>query len=334
MTRRRLARAGRVPVALGLVLCACAPAVADAATEREVVRLDASRQAPVVLSAGARPATLRLRFDLPAGAKQGPDRWYLLRLRYRLRFDRDSGRGFAWVTSDTNERTAAQVEYTTSRRGGRLFVRRTTVDLEHGQRERRSSSARDALTFTNYLQYEGVRPGANTWTIALEQSGGARVAHMELLGDSAIVETRRTPFPLTLTGAVEGGSPQVGERFAVTATLAAQRGRPVRDIVLRARPPEGGGVELVGPETRRVGRLDGARRSVTFSFRARRPGSHAIVLTAGSDANDPNASVKVEVLRATAARSAPATDWALMLTPALAMAAWLAISRRRRRRAP
>ena len=321
---RRL-RAGALVVA---VAAAGAPAPA-AAAEREVARLDSLRRAPAVLAGRARPATLRMGFELPSGAAQGPKRWYVVRLRYRLRFARDSGRGFAWVTSATNGRTAAQIEYTTSRRQGRLGVRRTTVDLIHGQRERPGRSARDAVAYMNYLQYEGVRPGPNTWTIRLEQAGAARVERLEVLGDTAIVETTRTPHPLTLTAALDGDRPRAGERFTVKAILAARPGRSVGDVAVRA-VPQDDGAELVGPAEQRVARVTDRARTVRFTFRARRAGAYPLVLTADSDANDPNVSAEVEVLPAAGATAAPAVVWVLASIPALALAAWLVGSRRRR----
>jgi hypothetical protein len=289
--------------AAATVLAMCAPGAA--AAEREVVRLDGLMRAPAVLTGGARPAELRLRFELPADAAQGPHRWYLVRLHYRLWFAGDSGRGFAWVTSDTNDRTAAQIEYTTTRRHGRLTVRRTTVDLTHGQRERPSRAPRDALTFTNYLQYEGVRPGANTWTIKLEQSGAARVERLELLGDSAIIETERTPFPLTLTATLSGDRPRAGERFTVNAVVAARPGRSVRDVVVRAQSQDDS-AELIGPAEQRIEHLTGRDRTMPFTFLARQPGTYVVALAASSSANDPNMGVEVEVLPAAGAPNPPA----------------------------
>jgi len=321
----------RAAAVTGVMLSACAPQVAYAVREREIVRLDSVRRAPAVLAGGADPAALRMRFELPPGARQGPERWYLVRLRYRLWFERDSGPGFAWVTSDTNDRTAAQIEYTTARRGGRLSVRRTTVDLVHGERELRTHSGRDALTFTNHLPYAGVRAGTNTWTIRLEQTGRTRVRRLEVLGDSAIVQTRRTPFPLALTAALDGTRPHVGERFEIEVRLAAAPRRTIRDVAVRAHAQHRG-VELLAPARRRVGDLTGRSRTVRFAFLARQPGAHAITLMARSDANDPNAGVQVEVLPAARATTAPATTWALVSLPALAMAGWLAVARRRRER--
>ena len=324
MTRR----ARVVSTAAATVLTMCAPV---AAAEREIVRLDGLTRAPAVLTGGAQPAELRLRFELPADAAQGPQRWYLVRLHYRLWFAPGSGRGFAWVMSDTNDRTAAQIEYTTTRRHGRLTVRRTTVDLTHGQRERPSRAARDALTFTNYLQNEGVRPGANTWTIRLEQAGAARVERLELLGDTAIVETDRTPFPLTLTASLDGDRPRAGERFAVKAIVAARPGRTVRDVVVRAQSQEG--AELIGRAEHRIGQVTEHASTVQFTLRARQAGTYPITLAAASSANDPNVTAEVQVLPAAGATSAPAAVWVLASIPALAMAAWLVASRRRRVRA-
>ena len=315
--------------AAATVLTMCAPV---AAAEREIVRLDGLTRAPAVLTGGAQPAELRLGFELPADAAQGPHRWYLVRLHYRVWFARDSGRGFAWVMSDTNDRTAAQIEYTTARRHGRLAVRRTTVDLTHGQRERPSRAPRDAVTFTNYLQYEGVRPGPNTWTIRLEQAGAARVERLEVLGDTAIVETDRTPFPLTLTASLDGKRPRAGERFAVKAIVAARPGRTVRDVVVRAQSRDDGAA-LVGRAEHRIAQVTERARTVRFTFLARQPGTYPIMLAAASSANDPNVSAEVEVLPAAGATSAPAAVWVLASIPALAMAAWLVASRRRRVRA-
>jgi hypothetical protein len=309
-----------------MVICMCASA---GAAERELVTLDALTRAPAVLTGGARPAELALRFQLPAGAAQGPHRWYLVRLHYRLWFAGDSGRGLAWVMSDTNDRTAAQIEYTTTRRHGRLAVRRTTVDLTHGQRERPGRGPRDALTFTNYLQYEGVRPGSNTWTIRLEQAGAARVERLEVLGDTAILETDRTPFPLTLTASLDGDRPQAGERFAVTAIVAARPGRTVRDVVVQAQSQDGGPT-LIGPAEHRIAHVSERARTVSFTFLAHEPGTYPIMLAAASSANDPNMSAEVQVLPSARATSAPTAVWVLASIPALAMVAWLVASRRRR----
>jgi hypothetical protein len=324
----RAPRGAGIMVALALFLAL--PRSTTAAQKSEVARLDALTQTPLVLIGSARPAIFRGDFDLPADARQGPEQWYLVRLRYRLWFRRDSGRGFAWVSSDTNGRTAAQIEYTTRRRRGRLDVRRTAVDLTHGQQERRSRSPRDALTFTNYLPYQGVRGGSNTWSIRLEQAGSARVARMEVLGDSAIVRTTRTPFPLSLDASSDGEESEVGGRFSVTARLAARPGYHLGDVVLRVLP-ESHGIQLLGQPIRRFHRFVGRRRTV-FSFLARRAGSYAITVVASSDANHPNASVQVHVSPKSGSTGASPTTWALVLAPAVAVAAWLVISRRRRRR--
>ena len=151
------------------------------------------------------------------------------------------------------------------------------------------------------------------------------------MGDTAIVETDRTPFPLALTVALEGPRPRVGERFTLRATLAARRERRVDDVAVRAQLPEGSGLELLGPAIRRVGKVEGRSRTVQFAFRARRPGRQSVTLVATSDANHPNAGVQVEVLLTTRAAIAPAAVWALASIPALTMAGWLVVSRRRRR---
>jgi hypothetical protein len=295
-------------LAAGVIGALLAAAPAQAA-EREVVRLGT----PAVLTPGA---PLERTFTLPDGARQGPDRWYVVRLHYRVRFA-SGGKGFAWVTSDTNTRTSAQVEYTTSRAG----VRRTTVDLEHGQRERRGRSRSDELTFTNYLQNAGVRAGANSWTLRLEQAGGASVKRLELLPDTAIVETDRSPFPLGMTVALDGDRPEAGEPFTIAVTLAARPGRSVDDVVVRA---DGG-------QRRRLGRVTERPRTVRFTFQATRAGTRQLTFAADSSANHPNASVQVLVLPSSRATAASPLVLGLAALPALAMVGWLGASRRRRR---
>lgn len=292
-----------------IVLAGLAAAAPAQAAEREIIRLGT----PVSLATGE---PLQRTFTLPAGARQGPARWYVIRLHYRLRFA-PGGQGFAWVTGETNGRTSAQAEYTVTPAG----VRRTTADLVHGQRERPGRSRSDELTFTNYLQYAGVRPGANTWTLRLEQDGDARAGRLELLPDTAIVETDRSPFPLAMTPALEGDAAQAGGIFTVAVTLAASPGRVVDGVVVRVR----------GGEQQRVGRVTDKPRTVRFRLRAGEAGTQQITFEADSAANHPNASVQVRILPATGAKAASPLVYGLAALPALAMAGWLVTSRRRRR---
>jgi hypothetical protein len=307
-----------------VIVLACVMAPAAEAGEREIVRLDELTRAPLVLTGSARPQARSFPFRLPQGAGQGADRWYKVRLRFRIRFARDSGRGLAWVMADTNERTSAQIEFTTLRVRGRLRVRRTSVDIVRGQVERVSSSPTSRVTFENYLQVAGVRGGENVLSLRLEQAGDARVARLEIFGDTAIVATDRTPYPLGLSGRLLDPTPRVGDRLRIAVTLTNRTGESLRDVILQ---PEfdGSALRPLSPGIRRHRTLRRRVREV-FDFEALRAGTHTVVFRADSSRNHPNGTLRVTVRGASRGGASPAV-WVAALLPAILVGAWLVRAR-------
>lgn len=291
--------------------------VASAPAGAQEVRLHDVAKAPVVLG-GDGPREVRLPLVLPGGAAQGPRTWWQVRLAYRLRFAPDSGAGVAWVSADTNGRTAASIEYVTRRRAGRLSFRRTLVDLD-GQRAVVRAGRRDAVDFTNYLQFAGVRGGHGTWTLRVEQAGDARVEAVEVLGATAVRTTSRSPFALVLDPAVTGGRPVAGRPFDVLVRARDRAGRRVSDAeVVTGALAEG--LRQVAARDVPGGRL--------VRFVARRPGTAELPFAATR--GGARASVALAVRVAPAPASGPgAAVTALVLTPG---GLWLAAAALRRRR--
>jgi hypothetical protein len=265
-----------------VVAAALAPAAATAG-DRVVFRLP-------------RPLQLQNRvafsYPLPEGARQGPRDWYTIRLHYRLTFAPDSSAGHAWVMADTNRRTCAQVEYTLVRGQRGLRYRRTTVDLEHGQLERRSTSTRDDVRFANYLQEAGVKGGSNELSIRVERTRGVKLRRLQILGVS-VVRTARTPYPFQLRPSLITGDVGAGERFRVAVELRNVGGTPLHGVVVREQHDSRRLERLSGPTVRHGPLWETGR--VVFDFRARREGRHRITFLGDSDRNHPIAVVEVRV---------------------------------------
>jgi hypothetical protein len=296
---------------------AAAAAAPAPAADREVFRL----AAPVVV-AGKRSFDFRL----PEGARQGSDAWYLIRLRYRLTFARESGPGLAWVIGDTNGRTSAQVEYTVARRSGGLRVRRTSVDLVNGQLARTFASRTDSVTFTNYLQLEGVRGGENELRIRLEESGLTRVERLELLPGTAIVRTGRSPYPLALEARLLDERVRAGEAFRVGVTVSNRTGERLRDVVVRPQHA----FELVSDPGLRFATLRRPAYGV-YVFRAGAPGEYELGFVADSSRNHPSLGLRVVVLERRSFSTLDAAIWAVALLPFALVGGWVIRSRRGRR---
>jgi len=70
-----------------------------------------------------------LPYRLPPGAKQGGRTWYLLKMRYRLEIDEQSKPGLITVSSSSNGRTMAALDFRVLEPGSPPIVRGTAVSL-------------------------------------------------------------------------------------------------------------------------------------------------------------------------------------------------------------
>lgn len=308
-------------------LAALAAPGAARSAERPVAVLADLAAGLVVLPGGA-AVTRAYSFALPTGARQGPDVWYTIRLRYRITFAPDSGAGFAWVMADTNGRTSAQVEYTVGRDAAGLRVRETSVDIVNGQLEKRFRGRTSEVRFRNYLQRGGVRGGRNELTVRLEQGGAARVERVEVFPESGVYRTGSSPYPLRIAPRLVAGRIQPGSTFRLVVALDSRTGELLRDVTVQ--PAWDRRVfELVSPRVRRYATLAG-RVEAVFEFRALTAGKHPIDILADSNRNHPSARVAVTVSEAPRGTALVVVVWSAALLPAALLVGWLARGRLRR----
>jgi hypothetical protein len=315
----RLAAAG--------VLVALAAASPVHAAERPVVRVGDAPARSAVLRDVRETAELEYRYRLPAGAAQGPDAWYTIRLHYRVAFARESGPGLVWVTAETNGRTSAQVEYTLRRPSGALRVRETSVDIVRGQVERSFEGRTSEVRFRNYLQNAGVRAGDNVLRIRVEQAGGARVERLEVLEDSGVYRTDRSPYPLRIDVGASERAIRVGETFSLVVEVSNRTGEPLRDVAVRPTfDPRA--FELRSPPVRRFARVAAPTRAV-FELRALSVGGHRVDVLADSSRNHPSVAVRVTVAPSAPSSAVVAAVWTGALLPVVLLLGWLLRGRMR-----
>ena len=289
----------RTLVVLASVVLTSAPTYAAEAAERSPFEKRYALQtvsrfptSTLVVRPSTRDAFYALgSYRLGPGSRQGGPSWFVGHLHFRITLSRLQGDARVYVSADTNERTFAQIEF--EARDER--IRWSTYDLFRGATQGLSRHRTAEISFFNYLQNRGVRPGRNSIRLHVEQFGNARVDELIVLPDSAIHTTRRSPHPLSLEVKPLDGQAQVGESFRVRFTLAPKRGYDqLEDVGIRAvynhselrlqRPLP----EATFPRLRR--KVHGV-----FLFQALDAGSHDIEFQASSDINNPSVGLRVQV---------------------------------------
>lgn len=234
-----------------------------------------------------------IRFRLGRHAHQGPSAWYLIRLHFRITFPRALKPGIVLVGASTNGRAAAQIRFESSRRGRRARIRWQTLDYIRGRREHETASRVVDVEYTNYLQYKGVKPGRNTFSVRYEQIGSLVPDEIQVLPDSGIILTRKAPAHVKLKVVEPPSRVTEGSRFAITYELENTGDRAAQGVVVSAFNHKGAEA-LIG--RRRVGVLREAARG-TLHFRAISIGRLSVELSVRSSANRPGAIVPLIVER-------------------------------------
>lgn len=248
---------------------------------------------PVAVDQAVEQASLH--FRLPSNARQGPDTWYLIRLHFTLEIDSASDNGFLYVSGLTNEKSAALIKLAVNKTQDELSTTVSSVSLVDGQNKRVEHSRFLDITYKNYLQIEGVRPGENVLTFQLERYGGARARSLEIWNDSGIEVSTLAPAKLELDVKVPRRRVTVGGIFTVPFTLINTGGQLAKDIVVSAATP-GDGLEVVGETTRGFASLEHQREQGAFPIKALRAGRYQLGVQVRSSANRPVALVEVEVV--------------------------------------
>lgn len=295
-------------------------------------------QASAVLLAGdqrfplqADVERLSTAYRLPAGAKQGEPRWYLVRLHLRLALDPGSGNGLAYVSALTNGRAAAQVKLETRRGAAGLQTTWSTVGLLNGRVERTTSARTIEVRFRNYLQLAGVKPGRNVLMFQLERYGAVKLRSVRILPDSGIEVSPLSPARVRLEVTLHEREIAARDRFAVRYRLTNAGERTARDVVVRPTFSKSA-LRVVGPRERRHEALRGGDRATgTLTFEALTAGRFQVALDVRSSANHPAALIEVRVQAPAAAVSGRGGAWVVALAAAVGAAALLAARRVRRR---
>lgn len=288
-------------VAGSLLALACAGALEARATQHPPVLIDAPGKWTLQrLGYGDHVFPLRtperekvgpVLYRLPADARQGPRRWHLIHLHFRIRF-KAGAEGRAYVGAGTNGYAAAQIvfEVTPER------IRWSEVGIVHGSVRRETSEREAEVRFVNYLQLRGVVPGLNALSFDVEQLGPPTVESLVVYADSAIEVTRRSPGSVKLSLAAPR---RVALRtpFLVRYRLTNTGGQTSRRVGVQA-VPEGRGVAVIGSARRSHGTLaPGAARRGSFRLRALRRGRWHVFFGGTSTTNRPGALLRIRCAR-------------------------------------
>lgn len=237
------------------------------------------------------PASWTFRYRLPPGVRQGPARWYVMRLHLIISLARDPESGTAYVSGSTNGRAAIQIELTNR---GRL-VRWSTTDLVRGFRAGVVHARRLEITSSNYLQYRGVRGGWNTLALGVERLDGLRIARVRVLPDSGIQVTTDSYPRLRLAVGASSGGIEVGDTIRLPIRLHNVGDLPARRVRLWA-DSQSGGLEFKRAMHRLSLLHGGAQVEKTFEFVAALPGRHRVSVDAAADnANRPGLLLEIGV---------------------------------------
>ena len=232
-------------------------------------------------------------YSLPAGARQGPDRWYILDLHIVVTLRKDSGPGAVFVDGATNGWDAVQMQLNVAKDARGLTTSWNTYDLVDGARRGRESGASIVLDERNYLVDSGVQPGVNKLAIRIEQYQGARVAAARALPDSGIAVTTVGVPTTRLDVAGSRQAVATGDSFRLNFILTGSGATVKQASVYPIIDPKL--LQFVSPAVRTYRAVRGVVRG-QFEFKALKAGHTKIVVRALSNAdNQPYVEVAVRI---------------------------------------
>jgi hypothetical protein len=254
-------------------------------------------------------------FRLPSGARQGPDKWYLIRLHFRIVFKEEAGAGAVLLSGLTNGRSAAQIRFQYRRSSPRAPIYWSTLDYIRGLRRHRTQSRVIDVRFSNYLQYSGVRPKRNAFTVQYERFGDIHVESIRVFRDSGIAVTPLSPARLKIR--IEDRPVRVAEgaEFPISYTVENIGGQLARDVVVTATTSTG--IKQLSGDVRRTPRLRASMHG-TLHLKAVGAGPAAVLVLARSATNRPGVRIPLiivsrESLTERAAGLAPQVLGALLI---------------------
>ena len=244
---------------------------------------------PLALHPGQKPVVREVSFRLPRGSAQRRTGWYELRLRARVVFGVDRGRGNAYLSADTNGRTAAQIRFRTF--GLARPVEWDAVGIIDGtQRGRFSRST--LVSFRNFVQDRGIRGGLNRLSFRVETLGRPGLERVTVLPGSGVYRTPSGPARVVL---------DVRKRGALRAGKAATLDIVVRNTGMRPATQIGvgldgvAGLEVALEPHRPFALAPGEARTLRAIVRADDPGSYQITFVANASSNLPATTIELRI---------------------------------------
>jgi hypothetical protein len=244
-------------------------------------------------SAGPRKAAVRYR--LLEGASQGPDRWYLLHLHFRMTVHANRA-GVIYLFADTNGRSTAQLRFAITRdsKSG-IRITESALGLIGGQTTTTTRGARHEGRFSNYLQKLGVKPGDNQLSFTFKKFRGDAEVTIDILPDTALEYSRRRPPELRLTAKVDRSAIRPGEQFTVSYKIRNLGGYEARHI--RVIPGSGPGVRRIGQVQQHKAITSGQAVQGETSFVAGEEGRSFVTLAVEGHVSQPLARIDFAVRR-------------------------------------
>jgi hypothetical protein len=266
---------------------------------------------------------------LPAGARQGGGRWYLMRLKGGFTVRRAGAT--SQISVSVNGRAALQllVSLGSRRLGAPAVPVIDELDLLQGETVLPVRQRQAAVDESNYVQLEGLRGGENTITVK-EEGFGAKplVSAVSVLPGSGLYETALGPSALSIhlpqTVRIRRDS---AVWFPVTLIDTGDDARHTRVSISSSSPL----VRISGPSGVEVGTVQAHRpRRIGFTLQGVQTGAATLMVSASSTASQPEASTQVVVYRYARSAAVVVLVSALMFLPSAAL---LVLSRRSSRRA-
>jgi hypothetical protein len=228
-----------------------------------------------------------VRYTLPAGARQGPDQWYTFRLRFQVTFEAGGDdRGTARVVASTNSGAAALITFRAQPDGVRYFYDGYLT----GPHTTVTTAGTAAVDYENYIQSKGVRAGAGSYEIAL-QDQGRLIKEVRIDPASGVHATRASPEQLTLAVPSEIKA-EPGERVDIRYVVTRRGDRPDRPMTVSAEVA-GGPIRLLDGE--QAFDTVGDERRGELRAVATEPGRYQVRLTARGGYNTPTGMVLIVV---------------------------------------
>jgi hypothetical protein len=241
-------------------------------------------QAPVLARTGE---ARHWQVQLPADVHQGPDTWWLFRVRLGL--ERVSAApGQFVVTAATNGHAAVRVKVTVEA-GGLHATGGGLVGQANGQAPRRL-----AFAVENYVQVRGLKPGANDVSVRIDGPKGQTVAPF------TAVLAAGSGLGMTAVGPNETGirtmrgqlSVRSGRQTSVPYELVRRGGRPDRPVRLFVQASSRN-IRISEP-IRDFARLDGGKKG-RFTVTGSVPGRYSILVGLLGNYNSPTVAIPVIV---------------------------------------